>query len=893
MGEMVHCESFLPSMRDHSEDSNSCSWSMYCGDKNLPYGQYQNGFSVRAAAESYSGYERDLLKQTMLEHEAVFKNQVYELHRLYRTQKSLMDEVKGKNFVDHMNQSERTPESAIKRDLPGFLLGNGEGSSSQACNVPMQNGISSKGEEVVEVRPVKVRRKMIDLQLPADEYLDTDCENTSCPPYEQSKAGNDVGEKLFLERGKASSGSSLVMKNSNGLTDLNEPVQCQQSVPVPSFRDMYSLHGRNVAHVQGQCTSQNGWMVLEAGHGKSTSRDKLCLPSHSVQVLSNNAFQPLGYPSTDQRKLSGEWEARQRNPEVSYDSYVESSVASNAPSLYHGYRPETARPWSHWISSWENQSSSSVQKSLPLQTNPFLKFNTQARADSSSEMRSGLYQGLSSGSKESAFNFPSGKFNHLNNGTKGAVTNGSLSEALKHGNLQRPKMQDCSAGLPWIKPKPPNKNGLINGGFDLNASANQFMDGSEAGDGSNNLSPHNGLRSFSCSNDANLGQVEMAGSQSNRKMLGFSISQKHSNYEEHPSLIPSSVCITDQRKEVSTFVKRNLDINLPCEASVYEAVVLDKKEDRKAATDRHYIDLNLCASEGEDSGVCSNPRVETKATTLIDLEAPPTIESEEEGQELAEKVEAGDSVDELIKSAAEAIVTISLSHHCSNIDEAASSSTDAVAKDPLSWFVNTLASWGNDLEKKLDTCLEAKDCEGVCREECSSGEFDYFEAMTLNLPQTKEEDYMPTPLVPEYLNFDGTESMGITANRPRRGQARRGRPRRDFQRDILPGLASLSRLEVTEDLQMFGGLVKATGYNWNSGVARRSSNRGGSSRGRKRLVSNIDRAPVCSSFEQPINGNSVQMVGLEDRSLTGWGNATRRPRRQRCPAGTPPTVILT
>ncbi|KAF3521892.1 hypothetical protein F2Q69_00051179 [Brassica cretica] len=93
---------------------------------------------------------------------------------------------------------------------------------------------------------------------------------------------------------------------------------------------------------------------------------------------------------------------------------------------------------------------------------------------------------------------------------------------------------------------------------------------------------------------------------------------------------------------------------------------------------------------------------------------------------------------------------------------------------------------------------------------------------------------------------------------------------------------------------MFEGLMKATGYSWNSGVARRSSNRGGSSRGRKRLISNVNGAPVCSSLEGPIDNSNVQMVGLEDRSLTGWGNATRRPRRQRCPAGsTPPTVVLT
>lgn len=71
---MVHRESFLSSMKDLSQDSNTCSRS---GDnKNVQYNQ--NGFSMRAPPpeESHFGNERDFLKQTMLQHEAVFKNQV-------------------------------------------------------------------------------------------------------------------------------------------------------------------------------------------------------------------------------------------------------------------------------------------------------------------------------------------------------------------------------------------------------------------------------------------------------------------------------------------------------------------------------------------------------------------------------------------------------------------------------------------------------------------------------------------------------------------------------------------------------------------------------------------------------------------------------------------------
>lgn len=191
---------------------------------------------------------------------------MHELHRLYRVQRNLVDEVKGQSLNEDMNVSDHTPENAGKRKLPGFLLPNstyGEGSSTQACNGRLQNG------DAFEVRDVKVRRRMIDLQLPADEYLDTDetsdtGENTSFPPYNQSTSGRwDASHRSYP------SGSCLDVKNSNGLADLNEPLKWQDSEPVALPRDMYSHYGRNNAHVQGQWLeknrSQNGWMVLQAG----------------------------------------------------------------------------------------------------------------------------------------------------------------------------------------------------------------------------------------------------------------------------------------------------------------------------------------------------------------------------------------------------------------------------------------------------------------------------------------------------------------------------------------------------------------------------------------------------------------------------------------------------
>lgn len=72
-------------MRDNIEDSNSGSWPLYYGEKPLSNGQYcTNGYLTRPP-DGYLGYNKDDLKQTMLKHEAIFKNQVCLVLVLLRT----------------------------------------------------------------------------------------------------------------------------------------------------------------------------------------------------------------------------------------------------------------------------------------------------------------------------------------------------------------------------------------------------------------------------------------------------------------------------------------------------------------------------------------------------------------------------------------------------------------------------------------------------------------------------------------------------------------------------------------------------------------------------------------------------------------------------------------
>lgn len=80
MGTKVQIENYLPahySMKDLNRESNGASWtSCYGESNNLSNGQFYYGFLPRPVADAQPGYDKDVVKQTMLEHEAVFKNQV-------------------------------------------------------------------------------------------------------------------------------------------------------------------------------------------------------------------------------------------------------------------------------------------------------------------------------------------------------------------------------------------------------------------------------------------------------------------------------------------------------------------------------------------------------------------------------------------------------------------------------------------------------------------------------------------------------------------------------------------------------------------------------------------------------------------------------------------------
>ncbi|CAA2989872.1 Hypothetical predicted protein [Olea europaea subsp. europaea] len=1023
MGTKLHCESYLTgyySMRNPNEDSSFTSWPLFYGDKSLTNGQCYNGFTPRIMKDVYSGYDKNALRQRILEHETIFKNQVNELHRLYGIQRDMMEEIKMKELQKHWASVE--PSSSSSRQVSqmplddakkwhkmGFpLLNSGydrtsmsgveivnspsscsKGYNMQAGHSPLQNGCTSKDSEVLNLRPSKVRKKLFDLQLPADEYIDTeegeklqDNKKSGILSYTlngDQKSIPERGMEFYLGASgsgktrcqKDALGSGSCLRSSSGLADLNEPVHVDEAT-APSSADLFghtSNHGETILINQSAKTNagfpllnifgeskinERGLLshINEAGPSKGNpnlisqnlKQDKVPILSHPSEVLLNRAHHPPGINPTGhsgediwRNELIHGLKSSDRNQYHSNYGHLEPVVASRIPGPHPFVRSSSfANSLSESVSSWAKPTSSlgqkitmssrSMQPSVQSREAFGDKWNVSSRLNPGSgsdiTIRNGFYHGPALGSKEPV-HLPSSDSNFLKcsrgvnlasersinpgfekflKGTNHLSLNGVMTNSLPNKAVPLKDLsmvdrnsapKDHPLSFPWLGHKP---------GYENEAAKSRKSELSEIF-GSLQASFNSGLRDLNqvftsnvslASNDCEIGaNGEMGETKKNQKILGFPIFEiPNAPKNESSSLVSEGRNVENEKKNIL------IDINLACESEEHiaaEELIVENKLHSKGISIRSQIDLNTCISEDEDPSapsVASNS-ASVKIVLEIDLEAPVLPEMEDDiipgkedeqnqaslqcNEDKAEQVQ-----DEVLRNAAKTIFAISSSCQQIQSEDLICDPSETSLTESILWFANVVSSCANELKGKCDAPIQDL-----------SKEMDDFEAMALQLTETKEQDYMPKPFVPEVAKG---EEMGTTSfpSRSRRGQARRGRQRRDFQRDILPSLASLSRHEVTEDIQIFGALMRASGHSWNSGLTRRNGTRNGGARERRcKLVDTPSapvESPVCTALVQKLNNANA---GLEDISLTGWGKTTRRPRRQRCPAGNPPIVPLT
>ncbi|KAL2490038.1 uncharacterized protein Fot_43330 [Forsythia ovata] len=81
---------------------------------------------------------------------------------------------------------------------------------------------------------------------------------------------------------------------------------------------------------------------------------------------------------------------------------------------------------------------------------------------------------------------------------------------------------------------------------------------------------------------------------------------------------------------------------------------------------------------------------------------------------------------------------------------------------------------------------------------------DSYESLVLKQPESSVDDYCVSSAAPFYLN--GSDEMDYAK------KLKRGRRMKDFQKEILPSLASLSRQEICEDIRILQGAIRSREY---------------------------------------------------------------------------------
>lgn len=79
MGTEVQSKMYLQgyySLRDLNNNAGKGSWPLHCEQKTLRSGQYHEIFLTRPEMDGYDGHDKELLRQTILKHETVFRQQV-------------------------------------------------------------------------------------------------------------------------------------------------------------------------------------------------------------------------------------------------------------------------------------------------------------------------------------------------------------------------------------------------------------------------------------------------------------------------------------------------------------------------------------------------------------------------------------------------------------------------------------------------------------------------------------------------------------------------------------------------------------------------------------------------------------------------------------------------
>ncbi|KAL2340720.1 hypothetical protein Fmac_008660 [Flemingia macrophylla] len=889
MSANMQCNGYFPyyyCTGDNVFGAEGSTWTSSNGNSERKNDCYQIG-SMPLSTCQRLGYNKELLKQTILKHEAIFRDQIHELHRIYQKQRELMDEIKRIGLHKHSLRLETSSSSSslyYSQSLPWLTTQssvlNAEGTlasmqekSRQLClthaSAPTAIKESLGDPKLLGSTSRKVGKKLLDLQLPADEYIDS--EGESC---ENERVIKELTLSTYTINGISKVVYNTDVKQygtkSNGFADLNLPFKLEEETGVKSD-DLASIHHQKYSFhdIPGRMTTgslnfpndviQNlkRKQDLETSAGKngsdldsfSKSNDIECVSKKLKQVNNSPCFHLMMVPGPTTERPAGTHDPPSGGRLGSH--YASCTCAPHQLVSKHDMKSSRISPPVLWMST---ASGPNLDCKNYLNRNFCSRYNPPVLASSCIEdLNSFDNCGSSSAghelgkyAKDSEYVGTTKNIN-LNIMSAGysdpsATTFQSIRITCEEKNLQ-------DSRLPWHKAKPvPYEETQTSNHFDFS------------------LLNH---KSGCIHSDLKFNKVEKC-DLGRDKILAFDL-----NGKPQTSRVFRSLTKNHWTEEITKILTRNS----PCDSDpdMGEQVPASEQSLKNKKHLASVLDLNSCTNEDENTRIdndlqapvspenkeCSPPRGESDENQL---EMPLQLLAEQEQEDpAAQEVQA--------RTAAEALFSISAA--ADNVTTWPSS--EPFVSSALHWFsgiVSTIVDHHSESGVKEDFSCTIKDLEDFL-----PADFDYFEFMSLNLTDTKDLDYC-------YKSSDRNEQEGGSTfpTQPRKCRTNRRRRGNNFQSEILPSLASLSRYEVTKDLQTIGGLVEAAKTHSAIGCPR-SAGRNVLARGKRRSCASASNITHLLLNLKQLNINTE--IGIGKRGFISWGKICRKQRGKRFPSSKP------
>lgn len=214
-------------------------------------------------------YDKESMKMAILKHEETFREQVYELHRLYRIQKLLMNDLERKGL--------RRPSTSAQPD-------------ELNCETWETENYTRLSLSNYDYKEKRRSRPIIDLERPAEDYITDDGEETVLDIEQESDVELTLGGRFSrTKKNEASFASDSGPSFSSSSTDST--MMQKKRIETPKHmntRELLTGHDWGLIQMPDmkssfQSENQNSFIVEE-----QLRQDKLNQPSWLFHALSLN-----------------------------------------------------------------------------------------------------------------------------------------------------------------------------------------------------------------------------------------------------------------------------------------------------------------------------------------------------------------------------------------------------------------------------------------------------------------------------------------------------------------------------------------------------------------------------------------------------------------------------